>query len=150
MHIVAWHGLPLQVCQMLCNAGCCVNCKNKVLLLHCICLMAFFHDNPGKPARKGKPFWILLEQDVMVWQGQGNVTLMSVCSSNVSSWTIWPAQVDILLRMAICQLILQRGEKSQTIGYCEWKGVRRFTAACFKWWWDLKWWLDVKLPKCHC
>ena len=35
MHIVAWHGLPLQVSQMLCTAGCKVNCKNKVLAPLC-------------------------------------------------------------------------------------------------------------------
>jgi len=27
--------------------------------------MAFFHDNLGKPAPEGKPFWILLEQEMM-------------------------------------------------------------------------------------
>ena len=139
MHIVAWHGLPLQVCQMLCNAGCCVNCKNRVLPLHCICLMAFFHDIPGKPAWKGEPFWIFLEQEVMGWQGQGNVTLMSVCSCNVR-WLddLTSTSGHFAAYGYLCQLILQRGEKSRTIGDCERKGVRRFTAACFKWWWDLK------------
>jgi len=31
-------------------------------------LMAFFQDNLGKLAQKGKPFWILLYQEMTGWQ----------------------------------------------------------------------------------
>jgi len=44
-------------------------------------LIAFFQDNPGKPTQKGKPFWILLEQEMMEWQWHQLDHMQIICTS---------------------------------------------------------------------
>jgi len=43
--------------------------------------MAFFKDNLGNRAPEGKPFWILLEQEMMGWQGHHLDNMQIICTS---------------------------------------------------------------------
>jgi len=43
--------------------------------------MGFFHDNLSKPAKKGKPFWILLEQEMMGWHWYQLDHMQIICTS---------------------------------------------------------------------
>jgi len=43
--------------------------------------MAFFQENLGKPTpEKGKPFWILLEQELMGWQWHQLDHMQFICT----------------------------------------------------------------------
>jgi len=45
-------------------------------------LTAFdFQDNLGKPAQKGKPFWILLKQEIMGWQWHQLDHMQIICTT---------------------------------------------------------------------
>jgi len=48
---------------------------------YCIHLTTFFQDNLRKPAPESKPFWILLEQEMMGWQWHQLDHMQIICTS---------------------------------------------------------------------
>jgi len=55
--------------------------ENNYYYYYYIRLVAFFQDNLGKPAPESKPFWILLEQEMMWWQWHQLDHMQIICSS---------------------------------------------------------------------
>jgi len=53
-----------------------------LLCYYCIRLAAFFQDNLVSQQQKGKPFWILLEQEMMGWHWHQPDHMQIVCTSS--------------------------------------------------------------------